>query len=350
MLFIIFTSCVHKKEAPLNDFQKQIKKLVEKSETTLDLFEKIDTIFLHISSDSLDSSPLIKFSSGGFVLANPYLKTIYKFDRNGKVLNHFGADGSGPGEFRSIISFDIDENDNIYVYDHLLSQVTKFDKFGELIYQQKVIKNNQTVRHICALNSKFYLHHAPLDANGYYISVYDSSGFISSFHRADPNYRSYYMRGFLDGGLVSDKKNMTIYEVNCYKCTIHKISKGKESDIGECPENYEKLKKIKATKYEVITDAYLESTIPQNIFIVSNKRLLLQEYLKIDRNNPHGSVRFFQVYDTNGVFLGKVKISEQNLFLDSDGNYLLEYFEPKNFPMMKFKKPYPFIIIYKIRT
>jgi len=94
----------------------------------------------------------------------------------------------------------------------------------------------------------------------------------------------------------------------------------------------------------------LQSTIPQNIYIASNKRSLLQEYLKIDRNKPHGSVRFFQVYDTNGVFLGKVKISEQNLFLDSDGNYLLEYFEPKNFPMMKFKKPYPFIIIYKIRT
>jgi len=110
LLFIIFTSCVNKKEASLNDFQKQIKNLVDKSETTLDLFEKIDTIFLHISSDSLDSSPLIKFSSAGFVIANPYLKTIYTFNREGKELNHFGGDGSGPGEFRSIISFDIDES------------------------------------------------------------------------------------------------------------------------------------------------------------------------------------------------------------------------------------------------
>lgn len=343
MLTTIFFSCNSKKEVKLNGFQKKVKTQVEKNNTTDELISVVDTIFLNIENDSLDSSPIFKVSNKSIIIANPYLKNIYKFDMRGDVICRFGKDGDGPGEFRSILDIAIDEKENIYAYDFILNRLSKFNGKGKFLFSQ-LIKNTPNIRHIAAFNNNVYLHHTPNNNNDNFISEFDSLGFINSYLNSSSDYINYYFRGFLDGGLISDKEN-ALYETNCYSYLIKKITSSKVIEFGERPDDYDKLKITSNSKYENLRNNYIASTIHGKIFLTNGKKLLLQEFLKFYGKNLF---HFFHFYDSSGVFLGKINIGKKYLFRESNGDFLIEYIDPYNFPLMKFKQQNPFVVFYKI--
>lgn len=342
-LILIFYACNSKQELHLNKFQYKIKKQINNSKNISDFFNITDTIFLNVKSDSIDNNPIIKSSLKSIILANPYLKNIYKFDMKGNLLLKFGNDGDGPGEFRSILDVSIDEKENIYVYDFILGRYTKFDKNGKFIISKKV--KNQNARHIASLNEKVFIHHAPLGEDGYFISIYnDNNDTIDTYINASNDYLNYFNRGFLDGDLVSDFKEF-IYETNCYSYYIRKIKAPVVKQFGEKPEDYIELEVTKNNSFLNLTDYYKTATLHKKLFIINEGKIIIQEFVNINNKRIR---HFYHVYDFSGAFLGKIKGDNKHLFCDSNGDYIFEYIDPRDFPFIKLKSQNPFIIFRKI--
>ncbi|KAF0146849.1 MAG: hypothetical protein FD143_3204 [Ignavibacteria bacterium] len=345
IIFLIIVGC-QSENPKFNEFQKKISHDLSRAESTNGLISVIDTLKLEIQSDSLDDNPIVKISPKYLVLANQYLKSVYKFNKDGKLLLRFGSEGEGPGEFRDITAISLDENGRIYIYDRIESVVSIFNEQGKCLKQLYIKHEINNIRHICALNGLVFLHHAPMSNKSGFISIYDSTGFLNYIGSFTEGYKQYYMRGFLDGSLISDYQR-NIYEVNVYANTIRKISNQILNSTSTTDPSIRPLKKTMTSVFEELVDNYKNVTKPLKLFLVDENKLLFVEYL----NNAGHSKKdhFFQVFDaTNFAYIGNVKINDSHYFHDSDGKFLYCFVDPQNFPpKMNSRIQQPSVIIYK---
>lgn len=82
-------------------------------------------IFKYIKDIALDSL-------GNIYLLDHNLKFIFKYDCKGKYITRIGKIGQGPGEYNSPWSLFVDEHDNIYINDNLIA-LSKFSQKGKFI-------------------------------------------------------------------------------------------------------------------------------------------------------------------------------------------------------------------------
>ena len=83
---------------------------------------------------------------GTFFISDGYTNTrVVKFDRNGKFLMTWGTPGTGPGQFNTVHSIDIDRNRRLYVSDRGNMRIQIFDENGKYLDQFGGLRQPQHV-------------------------------------------------------------------------------------------------------------------------------------------------------------------------------------------------------------
>jgi hypothetical protein len=348
-MYIIILSCSQKNE--LDQFEKDMVNFIKDSKYTTRAFKLIDSVNLKLPADLfLDASPIIRTWRKGFVIFNNESLNILVFNTKGQLINKFGRRGDGPGEFNKIVSGTVDKYDNVYTYDNILKRINCFNINGKLNFILNVNYFDAETRLITVDNNKnIYLHHTPSKKFNGFISIFDSTGYKKTIVNGNEKYESYYLRGFLEGGIVVDKNN-NVYECNTYNYKIRILrSDDTKEEFGIEPSGFKEL--IKANyndPYEKIRDNFKKSTIVRNLFLIYNQKLLLLEILKFNEYDPIDVDRRFIVYSTNKKFLGELIISKLNNFDFSDGEYLYQLWNPPPLPFEDINKNSASIKIYKL--
>jgi hypothetical protein len=93
------------------------------------LIESVQYIPLETGKDILVSDiDKILFADNCFYILDLQQKTIFIFNLNGKFKSKINKVGRGPGEYIGINDFDIDKNQNIYIWDNASDKVIKYLK------------------------------------------------------------------------------------------------------------------------------------------------------------------------------------------------------------------------------
>lgn len=74
----------------------------------------------------------VRLASGVLVIANSGRNELLFLSPAGGLLKRVGREGSGPGEFMHMSSFGRLGHDSVYVWDHLNTRVSVFDRTGDL--------------------------------------------------------------------------------------------------------------------------------------------------------------------------------------------------------------------------
>lgn len=333
LLFIIllfFISC-KKDDNKLNTFQKNLINQISTAKYTNRLFDVFDSINIILPQNLyLDANPIVKQGRNSFVIFNQESKNILIFNKAGIFIKSFGRNGDGPGEFRSIVAGSLDNDDNIYIYDYILRRISIFNKLGNISSILNLKNFDAQVRQMSVDRlKKIYLHHTPSYNLHGFVSIFDSTGYIKTIINPINGYRGYYERGFLEGGIVLDDKN-NIYEANIYSYNITKVSpKGDIRKFGVKPVSFIELPKSNINEsMKNLSNNYRNSTIIRNLFLIDNDKILLLETLRFNEFDPMDVQRKFIIYDTSGIYLGELFISSFQNFINSNGNALIQLWNP----------------------
>lgn len=348
IIFLLF-SCSPDHNKNLNEYQKAIINKIKPAETSKDFLNVYDTIFIKLDKDLiLDTNPIICATPNRYIIVNSFMKNIIIIDTTGNVINIFGSDGEGPGEFRNVQSVCVDEKSNIYLFDNSLGRISKYTGNGVFVSFIKIKELNQYIRHISAYKNYVFFHHAPInDFNGF-VTRSDSAGNNKTFLPKLNGFEPYYERGFLDGALIRDNLG-NVYETNTYDLLIKKISdKGiKIFDNDELDFNI--LSSTKKTDYNLLVENYRNATIPINLYLIDNNQIIIQELLFFNNKDNNRKVnRVMLLYDTSGIFLGQLETDDQHSFDSSDGKYLIKLIDPTLYPDVYKNVKLPFIIRYTL--
>jgi len=83
---------------------------------------------------------------GTFFISDGYTNTrVVKFDKNGKFLMTWGTPGTGPSQFNTVHSIDIDRNRRLYVSDRGNMRIQIFDENGKYLDQFGGLRQPQHV-------------------------------------------------------------------------------------------------------------------------------------------------------------------------------------------------------------
>jgi|GEM_PF-2226503 len=135
LCIVLFSlSSIESKSQTIQDLWPDAVPQSEMAEITIaDTLQKIDEIFLS-TVDFLDPG-IIKTSNGVMAIYDFQLNQLYSLDLSNTsdgVRSIGSGNGSGPGEYRSVSSIDIDENHNKYLLDSELLRLTVWDANNEL--------------------------------------------------------------------------------------------------------------------------------------------------------------------------------------------------------------------------
>lgn len=350
-ILLFFISC-KKDDNKLNTFQKDLINQISTAKYTNRLFDVADSITLKLPQNIyLDANPIVKQGSNSFVIFNQESKNVLIFDKAGIFIKAFGRNGDGPGEFRSIVTGSLDSDGNIYIYDYILRRISIFDRLGNISYILNLKNFDAQIRQICVDRlKKIYLHHTPSHNFLGFVSIFDSTGYIKTIIDPINGYGGYYERGFLEGGIVLDDKN-NIYEANIYSYNITKVSaKGDIRKFGVKPVNFIELPKANINEsMKNLSNNYRNTLIIRNLFLIGNSKLLLLETLRFNEYDPMDVQRKFIVYDTSGTYLGEVFISSLQNFESSNGNELIQLWNPPPINYSTEQNDKAVIKIYKLK-
>lgn len=351
IILLFFIGC-KKDENKLNTFQKNLINQISTAKYTNRFFDVSDSINLILPQNIyLDDNTIVKQGINSFIIFNQESKNILIFNKAGIFIKSFGRRGDGPGEFRSIVAGSLDNDGNIYIYDYILRRISIFDSLGNISSILNLKNFDAQIRHICVDRlKKIYLHHTPSHNLPGFVSIFDSTGYIKTIIDPINGYRGYYERGFLEGGIVLDDKN-NIYEANIYSYNITKVSpKGDISKFGVKPVNFIELPKANINEsMKNLSNNYRNSTIIRNLFLIDNDNLLLLETLRFNEFDPLDVQRKFIVYDKSGVYLGELFISSSQNFISSNGNELIQLWNPPPLAYSSEQDNNPVIKIYKLK-
>jgi len=108
VLFLILCSCIKSSDSIEYLRTNQVPQIDFTHQTTITDSESV--LFRSIST-------VVSDNDGTIFIADPPAHTIYVFDKDGNYLQSLGREGSGPGEFRSILSMFMDSNKQLFVND-----------------------------------------------------------------------------------------------------------------------------------------------------------------------------------------------------------------------------------------
>lgn len=227
-IFLLFLFCASailpqngvKKEIPIAviDTLKSVDNLFSKTEYFLDK---------KTTSSKMDMLNSFVMDNLGNVFLNDY-KTIYKFDKTGKLIKEINKQGIGPGEIKVFGKMAIDDDNNLYVEDNGSGKFVKYSnelkflkEFRKAIIapaQSLVIKDNKYL--VCFLNT----------AGNEVLNVYDKDSGKPIYRGGKNNKLHRFVDAYQDGGglVLYDSK---YYYVHSLDPQIHVIDKNSEYDL-----------------------------------------------------------------------------------------------------------------------
>lgn len=111
------------------------------------------------------------------VLDGSIAKSIFIFNRDGKYLRKIGNIGLGPGEYKRVHMFSLDEeNDRILVLDGNLRKIITYTLDGEFVTEY--FHQEKSIFQFCIFNEKIFLDHILSNQNisEYYLSIINLNG------------------------------------------------------------------------------------------------------------------------------------------------------------------------------
>lgn len=108
MLFLLLCSCRDSSDSVEFLRTNQLPRIQLIHQTTIQDSESLSFMFI---------STVVSDNEGTIFIADGRAYSIYVFDSNGNYLQSLGREGSGPGEFRSILSMFMDSNKQLFVND-----------------------------------------------------------------------------------------------------------------------------------------------------------------------------------------------------------------------------------------
>lgn len=252
-----------------------------------------------------------------YVLDSKYTANIYIFDaKSGQFVKKIGKIGNGPGEYRKILDFSIDE-DNLVIYALCdRSKVVSYSLSGIFLEEKKLSFFATAIEY---LNNKFYFVNDELEKDNLCITDKEYNVVSSLF----PNKKyGENMRILIHPFLK--KNNEILYrrflDDNIYKIdSIGKVSLLYQIDFGSNKIDFDKINSLSSGDLK----QKMSTTRCHIKYFLDNDKYSVIVFF--DKNTP-----LISIYDK---FTNKAKTYPYNLSKDNllDGEFpLLEYLTPEN--------------------
>jgi len=324
----LFAACTVPDHPAWTPGQRATASRIRKAGSLAGWITSADTIDLRLpDSVRVDVRPRVVLTPREFFLCNPLGRTVVRLSRDGSFRTRFGRSGSGPGEFRSIVSAAADTLGLLYVFDNLLARITCFSPEGAVLATFPV-HSPFLVRHLCPIDLReVYVHHAPDSAGDGFVTLTGKRDRDIQLVNSPQGFPAYYFRGHLEGALVRGRAGEA-FETNAYSPCITRIRSGKvTATFGGRVDGFSPLPESSgfSTIHE-LQKAVMNATLVKGLFLVGGGRILLQELIRF--SGPSRSIdRRLMVYDTSGVRLGELA-GDAGGIETSDGDALVQVLYP----------------------
>lgn len=138
-----------------NDNYKKIDVKISNNISVYDLFSNIDLIPLETSADVLLEYPILKYviTDNYIYVLNQKQLTIFIFDKKGNYINKINRKGNGPGEYLSIIDFNINRfSNNVEILTRY--KVLTYDYIGKKFIKEYKLNTSDMPRSFHNVNSE----------------------------------------------------------------------------------------------------------------------------------------------------------------------------------------------------
>lgn len=193
LIALLIASC-NTKNRNFNNFGDLIEVNIDSlglSNSDTSLISSITYIPLKKDSNTLISRiDKILYVNNKFYILDSSLKTLFVFDESGDLLCKLRKIGRGPGEYIGIYGFDVDDEENIYIYDNMSSKIIKYstdfknyNEIGIKYYFEEflIIKDGLVLRNMYD-NGEITSHLATLNLKSNKVDVLiDKKNYIDDF-------------------------------------------------------------------------------------------------------------------------------------------------------------------------
>jgi hypothetical protein len=317
---LIFGGCKQNKSQETDDSGINIK---VGSENYLDqvnyssIFDKVEYVKLETTEESLIGSiSKIMYAKNQFFILDKQQRALLVFSDTGKFLWKINKQGNGPGEYRTITDFDLN-NDKLFLFD-ISSKVLEYDLSGNFVKDYPMRKYGQSI----AVNDPFfylYTCNQPTEEGKYQVLIMDDYGQgIKTGVSAIPKNQGYECLIYEPGGNIFYHFEDEIRFSEPFSTKIQSITKDNQCytkyniDFGELntPENFDhQTHDIKTTSYAYGLKLLLESDAFFFFNIHIKDKILTGVYSKKENklllaNRFHDNIAFCwpNILTTNGDF------------------------------------------------
>jgi len=263
---------------------------------------------------------------------------IYVLSIEGKIIKKIGNVGSGPGEYRVIRDFDVDENGNIFLLDTPNGRVSVFSDNGNFInsFPTKYATN------LCTDNDDgYFLYNSAVEPKSglNVISHFDKEGkLIKEFCPVFTNVQ-------IIGGTIVHAPDNNIYvcNVSTYLAKKYSVSGDYLSEFKDASTSFKGLD----IKGRLATPEELKTIFSLTGMAVTKSNIVILEYSQAE---PKG--KWNDIYYTDGTLLKRgIKINNRfRLNVKSDDNKVYYIEEPIIDAVIDEKAAYNYkILCYSIR-
>jgi hypothetical protein len=290
---------------------------------------------------------------------------IKKYDKNGKYIKQIGRAGEGPGEYKHIKAFTIDEKDNIIVVDQILSRKTVWNPEGKYLSSENLISPYNMISNILPFGGGSFIgigtsypryeeHKNKIVVVDSKFSKYETSfGHTSLFWKMDNPFEI--LQSMSNELCLLQYKNTKVYaSTQTYDGKLYVFDKEKRWDVKIChgykfdraqyrwytegeyknlPKSTRPVAAFARLRYKGTEQLYYFNYYNKVFGITdyNDKYIIILLYTKKNDKTHLG----FEIYDIEGKYLGYNEISENSMFsyptkttiglaVDNEGNIYMK--------------------------
>ncbi len=180
-----------------------------------------------------------------YILDREYI--LSKYDSKGKLIGNLDKIGRGPGEYSSITSFTVDDDENIYIDDNRQHKIKLYNR--NLMFTKDFRKVNITpVKQITIFNNSIFLYCPFSNENSIYQYDINTGENIAKFGKADELHKKYKTVNLI-GNMFFENNKLYYNLPNYYQ--IYEISENVTREIlHESPTHFEQVNRYEKNPFK----------------------------------------------------------------------------------------------------
>ena len=315
----------------------------------IETFINADTIIKNVTYIPLENTnpPIgeigkILFCNEKIIIMDKDGKSIWIFNRDGKLYSHISKLGKGPKEYRSMENVSITCPDTVNVVDAADRSIAKYNFNGEFVGKKKITKGWPAT--YAKMGNYRYVHlQSHLNTNQkkrYYLYIMNGKEYIKGFFPYTGNYR------FGRQHILSVNNKLYAYKSydnNIYRLENDQISIAFSFDFGE--KSFPRKKIYNAESHEEYDKILSSTTYVGNInrFYKTKKTITFDYDIRKDGDNRYKALIFiYKIYSGKSYNYERVarskKYIEAPTYPDAcDGKYFYSLINPWRFSKDKYK-------------